>query len=181
MPGKKRSPSRKKRPVAPVRSRRPPSRPARARQPSPSQNLSRDLFETLELLGDAFEEAVGHVLKRPGSPLLLAGPRLPLPLSRLVTGYVGWQVELRGEPTAVPSLSRGVLYLLASPSPVGPSMPRTGESPVQAVRWNAVHALELASAGARLLLLAAPHDSSDLPRFRTLAEDIRAEFRPDQD
>ncbi len=132
-------------------------------------------------MGDAFEEAVEHVRSRPGAPAIAAGPRLPLPLSRLAPGHVGWQIELRGEPQGVPSLPWGVLYLLAIPAPVGAPPPRTGETPVQGVRWNEVHALELTSAGARLLLLARPQDPSDLPRFRTLAEDVRAEFRPDQD
>ena len=181
MPRKKRAPPRRK--GSPSRDR--PAGPSHHRRSVPrasvSSHLSRDLFETLELLGDAFEEAVEHVLSRPGAPALRAGPRLPLPLSRLVSGYVGWQIELRGEPKGAPSPPWGVLYLLASPAPVGRPAPRTGETPVQGVRWKEVHALELASAGARLLLLAWPQDPSDLPRFRALAEEVRAEFRPDQD
>ena len=178
---RKRPPSRRKRSPSRAHSPRPGSRRPRGRPPFPSRNLSRDLFETLELLGDAFEEAVEHVLVRPGAPALRPGPRLPLPLSRLVSGYVGWQIELRGAPTEAPSLPWGLLYLLATPALVGVSVPRTGESPVQGVRWSEVHALELVSAGAHLLVLAWAMDPADRHRIRGLAEDVRAEFRPDQD
>jgi|ACXJ01.1.fsa_nt_gi hypothetical protein len=134
-----------------------------------------------EWLGDAFEEAVDHVLSRPGALPLHAGPRLPLPISRVASGYLGWQIELRGDPTGAPSPPWGVLYLLVVPAHVGAAVPRAGETPVQGVYWSEVVALEPVSAGARLLLLAHPTDPSDLPCILTLAEDVRAEFRPDQD
>ncbi len=146
--------------------------PRRSRpMPPPPTPRGVALTEAAESMASTFDEACAHALALPESRDLGAGPLVPIPLSELTPGAMGWSRRIRFPPAGAPS--EGDLFLVLFPAPAG------GEGaglPLRGIAPSALAFVQELAGPPRAVLLARALSGASAARLAAFAHAVGDEI-----